>query len=722
MKKLTKVLILAIVAVMLFGTVYSSAVDSYDTYTYSIDGEPLLSPTAYSAIDDFDAIDMGVGKFGAPTITTAADIVSDELANLYIADRANNRIIVLNQFYEAIACLSTYTDEYGQPQSLKEPRGVFVTDPTKTADGSSYIYVCDTGNLRVVIFDRNYNYVRTIERPNSPILTEAAFKPCSIAVDIYGRIFIVSDTTYEGVIVLSNEGDFTGFIGAQKVTYSLIQMIWRRFQTDEQRASSVKNISVAYNNITVDAEGFVYVTTNTNKADEMQNQFKSIKSKSSTYSPIKKLNSQGTEIMKRNGFFDPGGEVNVTFDKVSQIIDVAIGDERSWTILDMSRSRFFTYDQNGNLLFAFGDKGDQLGAGESFVGMTYQIIDGEYRLVALDHSTSGDKITVYEPTPYCDTIMSALRNENEHLYSNSMYYWQEVLTRNNNFDLAYIGIGKALYKQGKYQEAQEMLASAYETQQYSKAFIEIRKDIISRFLLPLLIAAIALIIGIVKFLGYAKKKNKSTALKVGRKSYWEELLYVFHIVFHPFDGFWDLKHEKRGSVRAASTIIGITILSFFYQSIGRGYTFNPRNESMSILVAFLAIAVPLLLWCVSNWCLTTLFDGEGSFKDIYIAAGYSLAPLPLFVIISTILTNVMAVTEGSIVTLLVSIGYIWVGILLFFGMLVTHDYTLKKNFVTTLGTILAMVVIMFIAILFSSLVAKMVTFIISIFTEIGNRA
>ena len=183
-----------------------------------------------------------------------------------------------------------------------------------------------------------------------------------------------------------------------------------------------------------------------------------------------------------------------------------------------------------------------------------------------------------------------------------------------------------------------------------------------------------------------------------------------------------MKHEKRGSVRAASTIIGITILSFFYQSIGRGYTFNPRNESMSILVAFLAIAVPLLLWCVSNWCLTTLFDGEGSFKDIYIAAGYSLAPLPLFVIISTILTNVMAVTEGSIVTLLVSIGYIWVGILLFFGMLVTHDYTLKKNFVTTLGTILAMVVIMFIAILFSSLVAKMVTFIISIFTEIGNRA
>jgi len=73
------------------------------------------------------------------------------------------------------------------------------------------------------------------------------------------------------------------------------------------------------------------------------------------------------------------------------------------------------------------------------------------------------------------------------------------------------------------------------------------------------------------------------------------------------------------------------------------------------------------------------------------------------------------------VSMLVTIGYIWVGILLFFGMVVTHDYTTGKNVITTLGTIVAMAVIMFIAILFSSLVMKMVTFLIAIFTEIGNR-
>jgi tetratricopeptide (TPR) repeat protein len=88
---------------------------------------------------------------------------------------------------------------------------------------------------------------------------------------------------------------------------------------------------------------------------------------------------------------------------------------------------------------------------------------------------------VYHPTEYCDMIMDALHNENIHNYSDTIGKWQEVLTSNNNFDLAYIGIGKALFNQGEYQEAMEMLASAYETSYYSKAFASLRKDILSVF-------------------------------------------------------------------------------------------------------------------------------------------------------------------------------------------------------------------------------------------------
>jgi hypothetical protein len=82
---------------------------------------------------------------------------------------------------------------------------------------------------------------------------------------------------------------------------------------------------------------------------------------------------------------------------------------------------------------------------------------------------------------------------------------------------------------------------------------------------------------------------------------------------------------------------------------------------------------------------------------------------------------VLTIQEGTIVTLLVTIGYIWVAFLLFFGMLVTHDYSLGKNVLITVCTIVAMAVIMFVAILFSSLLVKMVTFVVSIITEISNR-
>ena len=734
MKKITKILVLFLAFVLLFGAVSSFAYVAYDTYTYSISGKQMLSPTAYSTNTSLTDTDMGIvkknsdGTVDGTPLEDAMDIVTDESGNVYIADAGNNRIVILNKYYRMIKVIDTYYDEAGKEVKFNHPEGVFVTNPALTADGKSHIYICDTKNNAIVVFDREYNYERTISAPETPLLKKSDFVPNAVAVDIYGRIFVVSKQVYEGVIVLSSEGEFTGYIGAQKVSYSIIDIIWRKFQTTEQLAQQTKNLSDPYNNLTVDEYGFVYATSD--KINESE-QYKAIKSKASDFSPVKKLNATGHEIMKRNGFFDPGGEVDVFYAKdVSKISDVALGPEGMWTILDYTRSKLFTYDQQGNLLFAFGDGGkkgkgsDLLGNGKSLQAITYQTVGETSYILTLD-KTDDDfnkyKLVVYAPTEYCETIISALKNQNEHDYDSSIRYWQDVLTKNNNFDLAYIGIGKALFSQGKYEEAYEMLQNAYETKYASKAFAEVRKDVIGKWILLIAVVAIALIVFSVKFLGYAKRKNKETSLKVGRKTYWEELIYPFHLCFHPFDGFWDLKHEKRGSVRAASTILGITILAMFYNSIGKGYLFNPEDKYSTIFVSIISVAIPVVLWSVANWCLTTLFDGEGSFKDIYIATCYSLSPLPIFLILSTILTNVLTSDQSSIVNLIIVFGFIWAMLLLFFGTLVTHDYSLGKNVITILGTILAMAVIMFVIILFSSLVVKMVTFVIAVFKEIGNR-
>ena len=739
--KFTKVLIFTLIAVLLFGTVSVSAFDAYETYTYSIDGEPMQSPHAYTATAEMSLLQMGVDSISSGI----RDIATDEHGNVYLVDSNKNRIIVLDRYYQQKAVITGYVDKLGNERTFNAPEGIYVTD-SYTADGDKHIYICDTGNAQIVILDEEYNCVDIIYSSIKEQIPGGVFDPTAIAVDLYGRIFITGSDMYRGIAVFANDCTFTGLIGAQKVTVSLLDKIWNLFRPES--ANTDVYLSVGASNLTVDEYGFVYATYDfsiaaSDSANLLNQQRSAIKSKTAAYSPVKKLNSMGKEIMKRNGFFDPSGEVAAMLNApLSTIKDVAVGPGGTWTILDSntqnnSRFRTFTYNSNGDLLFAFGDVGSQLGNCEDPVGIAYQKYqieaaeyddDGyvtkpaeyEYRLLILDNILSqgdiGNKLVVYSPTEYCSTIISAIENENAHKYSHSIEYWQEVLTKNNNFDLAYIGIGKALYNQGRYEEAKEYLEVAYETEVWSKAENAIGKEFTSKWLLLIVVLVIVALVFFFKFLGWAKKKNKATALKVGRKSYGEELLYICHLIFHPFDGFWDLKHEKRGSVRAATTILAATILAFFYQSVGQGYSFNPRGTSSSILVQLAAVLLPAMLFVVGNWCLTTLFDGEGSFKDIYVAACYALAPLPVFVILSTVLTNI--VTGGSIVSLLVTIGYVWVGILLFFGMVVTHDYSIGKNIITILGTVVAMLVIMFVAVLFSALVVKMTSFIIALVSEI----
>lgn len=237
--------------------------------------------------------------------------------------------------------------------------------------------------------------------------------------------------------------------------------------------------------------------------------------------------------------------------------------------------------------------------------------------------------------------------------------------------------------------------------------------------IPIVVVAFVVLWGF--FMKYAKKVNTAAAHRAGKKTFKEELLFAFHLIFHPFDGFWDLKHEKRGSIRASLVFIALTIIAFFYQSVGRGYLFNPMGEYSTIFGQAVSILLPFFMFVVANWCLTTLFDGEGSFKDIFIATSYSLVPIPIIMIIVTMLTNFVTVNEMDILNLVLTISYLWFGMLIFFGTMVTHDYPMGKNILTILGTLLVMICIMFIGVLFTTLLSKLVSFVTNIITEIQYR-
>lgn len=201
--------------------------------------------------------------------------------------------------------------------------------------------------------------------------------------------------------------------------------------------------------------------------------------------------------------------------------------------------------------------------------------------------------------------------------------------------------------------------------------------------------------------------------------YVKELKYGLHVIFHPFDGFWDLKREKRGSLAAALTFVALTIFITTFEKQCTGFLFNTvRLTDINVVVDILTVLMLYVLWCVSNWCLTSLMDGEGKMKDILIATGYALLPIILIRLPMVIMSLAITAEEGTFYYVLDTVSYLWAGALVFFGTMVTHQYSLKKTVLTCLCTILGMAIILFIGLLFFNVIQQMLTFIITVYKEI----
>ncbi len=722
MKKLRNILVIGLLLLMVLPLGIGAAAP-YKTYTYSPDGELLSSPDAYVPDMNIDYKYIGISynpndKTTQKPLHGAGDLFVGPDEKVYIADSANNRILVLSKYYKLEYEIKTFVNDHGVPDTFANPAGVFVTE--------DYIYVCDTDNNRIVLFhagieNTDESFIKIIERPESNLFEEGSiYKPVACAVDQYGRIFVISSTTYQGVIVMNDKSEFFGFIGAQSETLSAFEILWRRFQTAEQRAQNKQVTSLELNNISIDADNFIYVTTSAIDEGDLTAQ---LQSKDAKTSPVKKHNASGADVMKRNAEFAPSGEVRLstspdaTIKGPSKLVDVGIGPTGTWSIIDEKRSKIYTYDENGNLLYAFGDMGEQVGNVSKITAVAYQGTN----LVVLD--SANDSIVVYKRTEYGDLLMSALENDANRLYHLASEDWTKILQKNNNYSMAYLQLGKAAARDGDYDTAMNYFVQIGNTEDYSAAYKEIRSEWAKNnfWIIPIVVIAVAILV--VKFFGFAAKVNKRATLKIGRRNLKEEVLYAFYIMFHPFDGFWDLKREKRGSAKSATVILFLTVVAFFYKSVGTNYMHSGStgDDTMNIVTSVLSVILPLFLWVIANWCFTTLFEGEGSMKDIYISSCYALIPLPLIMIPTVLLTNVLTVEESGIISMLYGIAFLWLGILLVFGTQITHDYSMGKNILTCLVTIAGMAFIMFIVILFSTLMTQIVGFISNIVTELSFR-
>lgn len=217
-------------------------------------------------------------------------------------------------------------------------------------------------------------------------------------------------------------------------------------------------------------------------------------------------------------------------------------------------------------------------------------------------------------------------------------------------------------------------------------------------------------------------KAKENSFKQSAKGFFGSLKYALYIMTHPFDGFWDLTHEKRGSMAAAHVLVILTFMTNLWNMRYENFMFNPtRWERVNIWTQVSGILAPLLIYCVANWCLTTLFDGKGRLKDIYMGMAYSLTPYILIMNPVTIISNFVTSEEGAFIAYFEYLALGWAFALILVSVMQIHDYSLGKAIMALLFSVLGMMVIVFLILLFFSLISDAIAFFISIVKEIMFR-
>jgi hypothetical protein len=211
-----------------------------------------------------------------------------------------------------------------------------------------------------------------------------------------------------------------------------------------------------------------------------------------------------------------------------------------------------------------------------------------------------------------------------------------------------------------------------------------------------------------------------------RKEWWlrlgKTLHYSLHVAVHPVDGYWDLIHEKRGSVASANVIAASAVLVEILRRTLTNFQFNDTHmQKFNVLIAVSSVLLPLILWTLSNWSLTTLMDGKGRMGDIYMAVSYALTPHIIINSAMIILSQFITFDEGAVYRVLAGFSVLWTGMLILAGMMMIHSYTIVKTLLSSLLTVVGMGIIVFLFVILFSLISDTVAYFVSLYREILFR-
>lgn len=198
--------------------------------------------------------------------------------------------------------------------------------------------------------------------------------------------------------------------------------------------------------------------------------------------------------------------------------------------------------------------------------------------------------------------------------------------------------------------------------------------------------------------------------------------FVFHILLHPADGYWDMKRERRGSLPVCFILLLLHFVSLAVNEYAVGFIFDKSLGSNSdILFLFVVAVAPILLFSLANLSVTTFLEGEATFKDIFMMSCYALTPNIIITLITTAMSNALALEESTYITILSSIAMVWMLLLFFVGIMQIHNYSMSRTIASVILTVIAMAIILFLLLLFLDMISRIFGFGYSIVQEWQTR-
>nr|WP_232421991.1 YIP1 family protein [Caldicellulosiruptor bescii] len=666
----------------------------YYQYNYDVYQHEIPSAAGYYPAKTIRGEYIGSGSFKNPT-----DLYVDNNNTIYIMDSGNKRVIVCDKDFKLKKIIDKFFDSNGTIQ-LIEPDGIFV-------DKSGLIYICDKGSKLVWIFNQDGKLIRTIEKPVSDLkAAKKDFIPFKVVVDNAGIIYVLSLGSFEGAYMFDQNGNFLGFYGSNKVVVTwqlLVDRFWKSILTKEQKSSMVRYLPTECTSIDIAKDGFIYTCSNYTDVSEGE---------------IRKLNYLGENILwyKKQGRTRDYGDISKYQGKEledSYFIDIDVTDDGFINALDYERGRIFQYDQNANLLFICGGKGDQVGTFKDPVAIDSIAND----LVVLDKLKG--TITVFKETKLGSLVHKATLLYNEGKYDDARHLWEQVHKMDFNFSLAHVGLGKALLRMDKYSDAMYYFRLANDKDGYSEAKEVLRNEFLKRnfgVIATTVIAIIVLLYVLIK-----RFRKPPTAQDIYTKKI-DKYKYPLHVMLHPFRGFEELKEERKGSVIIATFIVFIFFVTMVINRQYTGFIFNPyRQDKINILSIFSSTVGIFFFWVLSNWMVSTLTEGEGKFGEIWVFSAYSLTPYIICTLLAVVMSQFMIAEEAMFINFVRLIGTLWLVICIFNAIKSVHQYTPSKTIGTIALSVLGVGIILFIIVLMLTLFGQLIDFINNVYSEILLR-